>query len=645
MIHFFMALVFFIAFSSSQVHANPSAISTYQLAAQKLKLDQHPQWLALLHYKKNFWGSLKSQADGRSFFLASDGDHNLANEMAADIAAFFQPPLVENSPARQQNNYQNNQQATPAPQHPQCQFPARFAWLNQQLHFDQNLLPKIECPRYQNFRKRIQAQSASVVFSSYYLNNPASAFGHTLLKLNQNLPGQKDSLALLDYGISYAASVTISNPILYAIYGIFGLFPGSFTSVPYYYKVREYNDYESRDLWEYELNLTAAQTQLMVAHLWELGSTYFDYYYLSENCSYHVLSILETANPELHLTDRVRPIIIPSDTVRLLVETPGLVRAIHYRPSTRVQFFSRLNQLSESEKTELKKYIKNPQTVNPTNIAVHDAALDYFDFKNARKLYDADQSTLERKQIFLEKRAAITQASPTLTVATPENEQPHLGHRSARVFLGHGYYLNSKSNAVTLGFRLALHDLLDAPIGYPEFSHIEFLPTKLTYQFEAKNFIIDMISAVRVASYTPISSFDKPWSWRANFGAKTIRDLSCDHCLSGVVEVAGGYTVELLKNIYGIGLLEAYSNIAPKFSPFFARVGAGPSLALLLRWGTRFSLMPAIKYHWQTPANVWHKHEFEAEGRYTFSTALALGLQAQHFRDGWNFNSLLYWYL
>ena len=27
--------------------------------------------------------------------------------------------------------------------------------------------------------------------------------------------------------------------------------------MPYYYKVREYNDYESRDLWEYELELLA----------------------------------------------------------------------------------------------------------------------------------------------------------------------------------------------------------------------------------------------------------------------------------------------------------------------------------------------------------------------------------------------------
>ena len=72
-----------------------------------------------------------------------------------------------------------------------------------------------------------------------------------------------------------------------------------FHALPYFYKVREYNDYESRDLWEYDLNLSPRAVAMLVAHLWELGSTYFDYFYLSENCSYHSLAVLGVAEPSL----------------------------------------------------------------------------------------------------------------------------------------------------------------------------------------------------------------------------------------------------------------------------------------------------------------------------------------------------------
>ena len=43
---------------------------------------------------------------------------------------------------------------------------------------------------------------------------------------------------------------------------IFGGFRGEYAKMPYYFKVREYADYESRDIWEYPLNLTQVQKQL-----------------------------------------------------------------------------------------------------------------------------------------------------------------------------------------------------------------------------------------------------------------------------------------------------------------------------------------------------------------------------------------------
>ena len=38
-------------------------------------------------------------------------------------------------------------------------------------------------------------------------------------------------------------------------------------------------------------------------HAWELGNASFDYFFFKENCSYHLLALLDYADPTLHLTD------------------------------------------------------------------------------------------------------------------------------------------------------------------------------------------------------------------------------------------------------------------------------------------------------------------------------------------------------
>lgn len=87
---------------------------------------------------------------------------------------------------------------------------------------------------------------------------------------------------------------------------------------PYYKLVRTYSDLESRDLWEYRLNLTPAQLQRLLEHAWELRDIHFDYYFFRENCALQqLLTLLETLIP-LMLSDRFTLWTLPADTLRLL---------------------------------------------------------------------------------------------------------------------------------------------------------------------------------------------------------------------------------------------------------------------------------------------------------------------------------------
>jgi hypothetical protein len=52
------------------------------------------------------------------------------------------------------------------------------------------------CEDFNVFRKRLEIKKVSLVFSSYYIDRPASAFGHTFIKLDTADSLAKGSLKL-----------------------------------------------------------------------------------------------------------------------------------------------------------------------------------------------------------------------------------------------------------------------------------------------------------------------------------------------------------------------------------------------------------------------------------------------------------------
>ena len=69
--------------------------------------------------------------------------------------------------------------------HPQCLFPARYAWIKQQLgsaaFVDQ------PCPLLDTWRTGISAEAATLVYATAYLNSPASMYG-TVPRRNASRP-------------------------------------------------------------------------------------------------------------------------------------------------------------------------------------------------------------------------------------------------------------------------------------------------------------------------------------------------------------------------------------------------------------------------------------------------------------------------
>lgn len=535
---FFITLFFFSTHGFSQTEDLSSVEKIIDFTRQT-KLAEDRAWLRLLHFQRTWFRSQESAIASPVFFVSENGKKDAAAELEAYLRGLFSEDkvLIEEDSL-------------------QCRFPARYRYLKEKLSPLKIEWPDRVCPNFDRWFQTLRGTSASLVFSSYFLNNPSSTFGHTLLRINK-APSAKDGqrYQLLDYGVNYAANAEKVNALLYAFNGLFGGFPGTFTTMPYYYKVREYSNAESRDLWEYDLNLSPQAVDRLVQHIWELGPTYANYWYLSENCSYHMLTLLEAADSSLELSSKLKKWVIPTDTVHVIWDTENLVKEVHFRASVRSELYARLEKLSEPEKNWVSETVTQQKMLpeiegwpsHRRQLAL-DAAIDDTDFTYPRNVQIRDSAETKFKNLLLTARANIPEISVPLNIAPPMEEVPHSGHGSRR--WGVGYLTDSNlGNGINLRYRFAFHDLIDPPTGYPDSAKISFFDMNFNYLQNYQKFELNQFSLFEVVSITPYSAFSKNLSWRLNLGFESLVNPSCTGCRAFVMTGGPGYTLNLAQKL------------------------------------------------------------------------------------------------
>lgn len=573
------------------------------LHAQTLHLEK--AWHKLLHYQETLTGSFKSEADGKDFFLYHDGKYDPMGELISTLEAFAKEDEINDN-------------------HAICRFPARYLWLKQKTK-----LREVDfslCPKYFAFKEKISAEKVYLIFSSYFINNPASTFGHTFLRIKKKpLDKNLEHSELLDYGVNFGANANTTNPFKYAYKGLTGGFKGVFAAIPFYYKVREYNDFESRDLFSYELKFTQDQVDMLVAHLWELGQTYFDYYYLTENCSYHLLGLLEAANPELHLTERLPFYVIPIDTVRSVMKENNFVESVTMRPALRTKLKQQFAELTTGQIKEVKdisihnNFSRLYGKTEKEKAKVLDTSIDYYDYKYSASILKSNIIPDEKRRL-LEARSSINIVSDDKPI-TAEN-YPHSAHKSRRISVNTGKIADETFELIQM--RFALHDLLDYPEGSPPNSQVEFGKIGIRRLNDQKKNKLDHLSIFRVTNLSPISPLDRHFSWRADMGFKTIYDKTCPNCLASNIELGAGYTITLDRHekyrLYG--MIDSELNNAKDLTSK-TRFGLGPTIGIYSEFFPKLLMLNELlyrKYIFNSLTNLAQSHEL----RFHFSKSIAI---------------------
>lgn len=612
-------IFFFFCFhvADAQSPAGEPYLSALVQAARDGRLADEREWHLLLHYRPRLFGGFESEQDDPGFFLSPEGKRNPEAELEATLTQFFSDKLVGRS-------------KQPA----QCAFVARYHWLKEKLAFDQTRLKPATCERFVRWYQDFHAESITLIFPSAFMNNPASMFGHTLLRVDER--GQTDQTRILAYTINYAAEVPRDAGIAYPISGIFGLYRGYFSTIPYYLKVQEYRDIENRDIWEYRLNFSEAQLQRLLMHAWELGNAYFDYFFFKENCSYHLLALLDYADPDLHLTDEFVFWTVPADTVRLIASKPGFVSTIAYRPSRSNVIRRKRESLPQDERglaLRLAFDIDEIRSPEFTQLSLSrkafllDLASDYLRYRIDTS-DSAPAELKERNRSVLTARSRLRIPSEDFTVV-PFAKQPELGHKTSRSSVGTGWRNDDTFEEVSL--RAGYHDLLDPEIGYTPGAQIELASLTLRYYNRADQLRIERATFANVLSLSPIDAVFHAPSWKINVGMNTIRFGGCQLCSNGVANggIGGALESHWMKREVWFAFAEAEANYSRAYDENH-RIGGGGTLGLLADLADRWRLMASGTYLRYPLGDQSDDFRWFVGQRYTISQNWAVRLEYNH---------------
>ncbi len=578
----FASLAVNIAYSAD---INPS-IQKYWSIAEQQNLDQDITWQRLMYANKN----QKSEVTYSGYFLSENGKNNLKEELKADISALFVPA-------------QDNQSI-------RCKFPARSQWLMQKVGIQENELPQVKCTEFENWIGQIKPHKATLIYATDFMGNPSSMFGHTLLRLD---PKDQQQLNLVSYAVNYAATVAGNDNWSYAWKGLTGQYPGEYSLMPYYRKVKEYGDFESRDLWEYELNLSPEETRFLVSHIWEMQHVSFPYYFVSDNCAYRLLGLVDLVKPESNLQEKFTYASIPMETIKSM-QQQGLTKAPVYRPALETQLLAQAHQHGASlakvahqiamlpiqQSSQILKSFTEQDQAKILEMAYDDLYLQFIGRKVEESIAQPQlrQLLALRSQIDLDKQRQEPKR-PT--------KEPTQGHNARNLSLKAGEVQGDKF--IELGHRQAYHDLIDPQGGYRAGTQLLFLNGNT--QWRDDHLKLERLDLLEVNSYNPIQPFKTPLSWGFNLGwrQEAIHDGSFSedkqHGVASFNAQVGYSLADYGRKHICYGQVQTYVQTGSNLDKGW-RVGMGPTLGCMNQWFERFNSVVQIELPYWEDQNQWN---------------------------------------
>lgn len=536
--------------------------------ATEQESSQKEKWHKLLHYKKNKT-NVKSEIISPDFFLDENGRINSQAELIATIKYLF--------------DTKNDQQNI-------CRFPARFRWLKKELNINKSTHYNLDnCEEYNEWAKNGDIKSVSLVFASGHLSNPASFYGHILLKFNTDADNDNN---LLDSSLNYGAITPENeNPIIYIIKGLAGGYESAFTNQIFYRHNHKYAENELRDLWSYQLNLSDEQIQQLTDHSWELLGKNFTYYFLKQNCGYRMAELLNLVIDE-RLLPQMKQWAMPSDILQKITNINNgdkpLIKNIKRIKSRQNDFREKFVELSIIERKTVEEFISINSAENifhidqlsdQENKRIIDTLFDYYAFILTKDNVDKADIELRRQSLIIDRLQLDTKKvlwANNLTVHSPDESQ-----NSTMIQLS-PVYNDRLGEGIDLRFRAAYYDYLSVNNGRAPFTQMSMLDISTTYQENKLRLKELNLLNIETLNISPTGlSEDTDYAWKVKTGAKNL-NLECVGCLYTYVlgGIGKGFSLNNESAIYGMITSEISA-----FGPESVQLKAGFTIGVITGYG------------------------------------------------------------
>ncbi len=563
-------------------------------AAEVSDLAYNNGWLKLLHYHQKTFGGYQGLVENEDFYVSPEGRDNPLAELKAEVEEF----------SKEQSR--------------KCDFPARFAYLKKHNLISGSLN---NCTDYQQFIGDVKPNGITVLFTNAYMNNPASLFGHTLIRIDTKRKGTQ----MLAHGSNFGADSGTEFGFMFAFKGLMGGYQGVYSISPYWEIINTYNNIENRDIWEYNLNLTEEEQLKFVDHLYEMRKARIRYYFLSKNCSYMVLELIEAVRPEIDLTSAYKNMwVIPLDTLKTIKNEPNLVKSINYRPARLTKIKHSLEKMTPEQHQAFVNGVKNyDYEMNGLSeyeqAEVLETAYQYFQYR----YFDKDMELAEyRKNSFavLRKRSKMPK---TELQDKFDGENPELSHDSMRVSSGIGVY--NKKSYEEIEIRPAYTSLTDSSFGLVKGAEVSVFKSVWRYYNQKHRAVLQSFQPLNILSIVPADSIFSPISYSTNVELK--REFNPSNQKEGYVadlELGIGKTYGFKPNIRFYGLVEARGQYGGLMAHNYW-LGIAPRVGLY----TDFNKLSLHLWARQTFATrkFGERLEYNAETAYGFSENLSLALR------------------
>ncbi len=470
-------------------------LATWRKQVQADNLAEHTTWRRLLYFlddKKSLFNrdAPKSLIDSPEFFLRANEQQDASAELDAMLVAF-----ANQIAASQTTQSANNSNSAI------CRFPARTHWLTEKLGIDSSSL-QADCPELKEWVAMLNPEQLSIMFAEEYLDNPISAFAHTLLRIDS--PASAADPSQIHH--AYALNDTVDgNPddafAVYAIKSATGAYNNVIEIDPYPEKLAKYLKDDERDAWTYQLDLTPAEVQQIILHVWETKDLDIPYYFTTDNCASEILRLIDVVRPEQNLLSQLPYVVIPSDVVKLL-DQESLLADAHYTPSDSTVRQAELNKAQAAAALGYQKLSKN----------------DALDIKSAERNLASSISDTDPKTIIDHR-----------TVASDNNPIDRHPLQVAQIGIGQ----RADNSYVDVGLRLGFHDTLDWASGFSQFFNLEALATTLRFydtdsseDNEPDNVVLENFTLLRGRSFNPVNTAKQGKTWGASVEATRVNDGS-----------------------------------------------------------------------------------------------------------------------